>query len=60
MNISKWALDNRNLVNFLVFCLMAGGVIAYTSMSKLEDPEIKVRQAMVSGCISPPGRAGGD
>ena len=47
MNISKWALDNRNLVNFLVFCLMAGGVIAYTSMSKLEDPEIKVRQAMV-------------
>ncbi len=47
MNISKWALDNKNLVNFLVFCLMIGGIFAYSSMSKLEDPEIKVRQAMV-------------
>ena len=47
MNISKWGLENRNLVNFLVFCLMAGGLIAYLTMSKLEDPEIKVRQAMV-------------
>ena len=47
MNISKWALDNRNLVNFLVFCLMVGGMVAYYAMSKLEDPEIKVRQAMV-------------
>ena len=47
MNYSKWALDNRNLINFLVFCLVAGGLIAYDSMSKLEDPEIKVRQAMV-------------
>ncbi|MBQ9640761.1 MAG: efflux RND transporter permease subunit [Bacteroidaceae bacterium] len=47
MNYSKWALDNRNLINFLVFCLLLGGVFAYDSMSKLEDPEIKVRQAMV-------------
>ncbi len=47
MNISKWALENRNLVNFLVFCLMVGGVVSYAVMSKLEDPEIKVRQAMV-------------
>jgi len=47
VNYSKWALDNRNLINFLVFCLLVGGMLAYDSMSKLEDPEIKVRQAMV-------------
>jgi len=47
MNYSKWALDNRNLINFLVLCLLVGGMLAYDSMSKLEDPEIKVRQAMV-------------
>ena len=47
MNYSKWALDNRNLVNFLVFCLVFGGLLSYNAMSKLEDPEIKVRQAMV-------------
>ena len=47
MNYSKWALDNRNLINFLVLCLVVGGLFAYNAMSKLEDPEIKVRQAMV-------------
>ena len=47
MNYSKWALDNRNLINFLVLCLVVGGFFAYNAMSKLEDPEIKVRQAMV-------------
>ncbi len=47
MNFSKWALDNRNLINFLVFCLVVGGVLSYRSMSKLEDPAITVKQAMV-------------
>lgn len=47
INYSKWALSNRNLISFLVLCLMVGGVLAYNSMSKLEDPAIKVKQAMV-------------
>ncbi len=47
MDYSKWALDNRKLVNFLVLCLIVGGIFAYDSMSKLEDPAIKVKQAMV-------------
>lgn len=47
INYSKWALDNRNLINFLVICLVVGGILAYNSMSKLEDPAIKVKQAMV-------------
>ncbi len=47
INYSKWALDNRKLINFLVVCLLIGGVFAYNSMSKLEDPAIKVKQAMV-------------
>lgn len=47
INYSKWALDNSKLINFLVLCLVVGGIMAYDSMSKLEDPEIKVRQAMV-------------
>ncbi len=47
MDFSKWALDNRKLVNFLVLCMMIGGVFSYDSMSKLEDPAIKVKQAMV-------------
>lgn len=47
INYSKWALDNSKLINFLVLCLVIGGMFSYYSMSKLEDPEIKVRQAMV-------------
>ncbi len=47
MNYSKWALDNSKLVNFLVIVLVIGGILAYGSMSKLEDPAIKVKQAMV-------------
>ena len=47
MNFSKWALDNAKLVHFLVVILMIGGFMAYIDMSKLEDPAIKVKQAMV-------------
>ena len=47
MNFSKWALDNSKLINFMVVILVVGGLMAYNSMSKLEDPAIKVKQAMV-------------
>ena len=47
MNYSKWALENSKLVHFLVVILVVGGILAYTDMSKLEDPAIKVKQAMV-------------
>jgi len=47
MNLSRWALKNSKLINFLVVCLVIGGILAYNSMSKLEDPAIKVKQAMV-------------
>lgn len=47
MDISKWALNNSNLINFIIAILVAGGIYAASQMSKLEDPEIKVKQAMV-------------
>ena len=43
MDISKWGFQNRNLVYFLVAVLLAGGALACYQMSKLEDPEIKVK-----------------
>lgn len=43
----SWALDNRKLVYFLLVVLTIGGLVSYSSMSKLEDPEIKVKQAAV-------------
>ncbi|WP_298615334.1 efflux RND transporter permease subunit [uncultured Odoribacter sp.] len=47
MTITEYALNNRALMKFFIAVLVAGGLFAFLSMSKLEDPEIKVKQAMV-------------
>lgn len=47
MDISKWAFQNRNLIYFLIAVLVVGGAYSCYEMSKLEDPEIKVKQAMI-------------
>lgn len=43
----KWAFNNRKLVYFLIAVLCLGGLYSAWSMSKLEDPEVKVKVAMV-------------
>lgn len=47
MIITKYALSNRALVKFLMAIMVIGGVISFYSMSKMEDPEIIVKQAVV-------------
>ena len=47
MNLAEYALNNKALVKFFIAVLVIGGIFAFISMSKLEDPEIKVKQAMV-------------
>ena len=47
MNFTEYALRNKALVYFFVFVLVVGGVYAFFTMSKLEDPAITVKQAMV-------------
>ncbi|MDH6342707.1 multidrug efflux pump subunit AcrB [Parabacteroides sp. PFB2-12] len=46
-DLGKWALDNKKLIYFLVAVLVIGGMFSYYNMSKLEDPEIKVKQATI-------------
>lgn len=47
IDFSSWALDNKRLIHFFVLCLLVGGFVSYFVMPKLEDPAIKVKQAMV-------------
>ena len=47
INIGRWAFKNSKLVYFLVAVLVLGGILGAYDMSKLEDPEIKVKTAMV-------------
>lgn len=49
IDFGRWAFKNSKLLTFLIAVLVMGGVFAYYDMSKLEDPEIKVRQALVVG-----------
>lgn len=49
MDISKYALKNKALVITSLIVLTIGGYLAYTKMSKLEDPELKVKVAVVVG-----------
>jgi multidrug efflux pump subunit AcrB len=47
MNLSKYALSNKPLIISILIVLVIGGFYAYLNMSKLEDPEIKVKTSMV-------------
>ena len=46
MDLGKWAFANKKLVYFLLAVLVGGGLLSIYDMSKLEDPEIKVKQAI--------------
>lgn len=46
-DFGAWAFSNKKLVYFLLAVLIGGGLLSIYDMSKLEDPEIKVKQAMV-------------
>jgi multidrug efflux pump subunit AcrB len=48
IDLSGWALRNSKLVTFLVIVLVVGGVYGIYNMSKLEDPELKVKSAIVT------------
>jgi len=47
IDYGRWAFDNKSLVWFLVAVFLGGGLFSAYNMSKLEDPEIKVKVAMV-------------
>lgn len=47
IDFGKWAFRNKGLVYFLVGVLVVGGILNCYKMSKLEDPEVKVKMAMV-------------
>lgn len=46
-SISEYALTNKALIKFFIALLIVGGVWGFYSMSKMEDPELMVKQALV-------------
>jgi len=47
MNITDFALENKRIVYFLILILSLGGIVSFYFLSKLEDPEITVKRAVV-------------
>ncbi len=47
MNLTDFAFNNKRIVYFLILILSLGGIVSFNFISKLEDPEIKVKKAIV-------------
>ncbi len=47
MNIAEFSIRRRVATLALTFALTMGGVLAYTSMGRLEDPEFTIKDAQV-------------
>ncbi len=45
--LPKYAVENRTVIGFCVSLIVLGGVWAYFSMGRLEDPEFTVRTSVV-------------
>ena len=43
MNLTRFAIENRTLTNFLVFLIVVGGVYSYFQLGQLEDPDFTVK-----------------
>jgi multidrug efflux pump subunit AcrB len=46
-HISELTFQRKAIFYFLMICIVVGGVLAFDSISKLEDPEIDVMQAQI-------------
>ena len=55
MNIIDYSIKNRTVTLFLTFVIIVGGIFSYMKLGKLEDPEFRVKEAIVvtlyPGCL---------
>lgn len=47
MKFINYAIKNVIVVKFMVFILVLGGIFSYWKLGKLEDPEFKIKEALV-------------
>ncbi|MFC1835181.1 efflux RND transporter permease subunit [Thermodesulfobacteriota bacterium] len=47
MNLAKYALQNRVVMYVFTILLIGGGVWSYQKLSRLEDPEFTIKEALV-------------
>ena len=47
MKFINYSIKNTVVVRFLVLLLVLGGIFSYFKLGKLEDPEFKIKEAIV-------------
>ncbi len=47
MNLAEFSLNNRIFILTLTFAGIGGGLLAFNSMSRLEDPEFTIKDALI-------------
>lgn len=47
MNITKWAINNKNTVLIFSIIIILGGISAYTQLGKLKNPTFTIQTALV-------------
>lgn len=47
MKFIDYSIKNTVVIRFLVFLLVVGGLFSYNKLGKLEDPEFKIKEALV-------------
>jgi multidrug efflux pump subunit AcrB len=47
MNIAQYALNNRVVMYMVTVVVIGGGILSYQSMSRLEDPEFAIKEALI-------------
>ena len=47
MNFIKYSIKNTGVTRFIIFVIVIGGLFSYFKLGKLEDPEFKIKEAIV-------------
>ena len=47
MNLTSFALERETFTNFMVFLVVAGGILSFLTLGKLEDPDFTVKVGVI-------------
>ena len=47
MNLTSIAIERKTLTNFVVFLIVAGGLLSYINLGRLEDPDFTVKIGII-------------
>jgi len=47
MNIAEFSIEKKTVTLVICFCIIVGGILSYSGLGRLEDPEFTVKNAVV-------------